>query len=47
MMESFYENFFTIKAWSVMLSMAGIGAAFTAKVELLLLLSAGASYLFC
>jgi len=44
--ESFDEKSLTIKAWSVTLSMAGIGAAFTAKVELLLLLSAGASLLF-
>ena len=44
--ESFDEKSLTIKAWSVTLSMAGIGAAFTTKVELLLLLSAGASLLF-
>ena len=44
--ESFDEKSLTIKAWSVTLSMAGIGAAFTAKIELLLLLSAGASFLF-
>ena len=44
--ESFDEKSLTIKTWSVTLSMAGIGAAFTAKVELLLLLSAGASLLF-
>jgi len=44
--ESFDEKSLTIKAWSVTLSMAGIGAAFTAEVELLLLLSAGASMLF-
>ena len=44
--ESFDEKALTIKAWSVTLSMAGIGVAFTAKVPLLLLLSAGASLLF-
>ncbi len=44
--ESFDEKSLTIKAWSVTLSMAGIGVAFTAKIELLLLLSAGASLLF-
>ncbi len=45
-MESFDEKALTIKAWSVTLSMVGIGAAFTAKLPLLLLLSAGASLLF-
>lgn len=44
--ESFDEKALTIKAWSVTLSMAGIGAAFTAKVSLLLLLSSVASLLF-
>lgn len=44
--ESFDEKSLTIKAWSVTLSMAGIGAAFTSKVALLLILSAGASLLF-
>ncbi|OQW72964.1 hypothetical protein [Methylomonas sp. 11b] len=44
--ESFDEKALTIKAWSVTLSMVGIGAAFTAKLPLLLLLSAGASLLF-
>ncbi|MEO8418801.1 MAG: hypothetical protein ABI475_08770 [Methylophilaceae bacterium] len=44
--ESFDEKALTIKAWSVTLSMVGIGAAFTAKMPLLLLLSAGASLLF-
>lgn len=44
--ESFDEKSLTIKAWSVTLSMAGIGAAFTARIELLLLLSASASLLF-
>jgi len=44
--ESFDEKSLTIKAWSVTLSMAGIGAAFTATVDLLLLLSAGSSLLF-
>lgn len=44
--ESFDEKSLTIKAWSVTLSMAGIGAAFTAKVDILLLLSAGSSLLF-
>lgn len=44
--ESFDEKALTIKAWSVTLSMAGIGAAFTAQMPLLLLLSSGASLLF-
>lgn len=44
--ESFDEKALTIKAWSVTLSMIGIGAAFTEKLLLLLLLSAGASLLF-
>jgi len=44
--ESFDEKSLTIKAWSVTLSMAGIGLAFTEKIDLLLLLSAGSSFLF-
>jgi len=44
--ESFDAKTLTIKSWSVTLSMAGIGAAFTTKVSLLLLLSAVASILF-
>ena len=44
--ESFDEKALTIKAWSVTLSMAGIGAAFVQEEAVLLLLSAGASLLF-
>jgi hypothetical protein len=44
--ESFDEKALTIKTWSVTLSMVGIGAAFTTKMPLLLLLSAGSSLLF-
>ena len=43
--ESFDQKSLTIKAWSVTLSMTGIGAGFTAKVELLFLLSALSSFL--
>ena len=44
--EKFDEKALTIKAWSVTISMAGIGAAFTETVPILLLLSAVASMLF-
>ncbi len=44
--EDFDEKALTIKAWSVTLSMAGIGAAFTQKAPVLLLLSGVASLLF-
>ena len=44
--EDFDQRALTIKAWSVTLSMAGIGAAFTQKVPILLLLAAAASLCF-
>ena len=44
--EDFDQKALTIKAWSVTLSMAGIGAAFTQKVAILLLLGGFASILF-
>ena len=43
--DSFDEKALTIKAWSVTLSMVGIGAAFAAKMPLFLSLLAGASLL--
>ncbi|HLW79878.1 MAG TPA: hypothetical protein VKU44_09805 [Terriglobia bacterium] len=45
-LESFDEKALTIKAWSVTLSMAGIGAAFIKKTPALLILSGLASLLF-
>ena len=45
-LEKFDEKALTIKAWSVTLSMAGIGAAFLNKAPVLLLLSGLASLLF-
>jgi hypothetical protein len=44
--EKFDEKALTIKAWSVTLSMAGIGAAFLHKLPVLLFLSGLASLLF-
>jgi hypothetical protein len=44
--EVFDQRALTIKAWSVTLSMAGIGAAFTQKTPMLLLLAAASSLLF-
>ena len=46
MLEAFDGKALTIKAWSVTLSMAGIGAAFVQKKPILLLLSGVASLLF-
>jgi hypothetical protein len=45
MLEAFDGKALTIKAWSVTLSMAGIGAAFVQKKPILLLLSGVASAL--
>ena len=45
-LEKFDEKALTIKAWSVTLSMAGIGAAFLKNAPALLLLSGLASLLF-
>ena len=42
----FDQKALTIKAWSVTLSMAGVGAAFTQKAPVLLLLAAASSLLF-
>ena len=44
--EDFDQKALTIKAWSVTLAMAGVGAAFTQKVAVLLLLAGVASMLF-
>ena len=44
--EEFDAKALTIKAWSVTLSMWGIGAAFTYEAAFLLLLAGGASILF-
>jgi hypothetical protein len=44
--EDFDQRALTIKAWSVTLSMAGIGAAYTNKAPILLLLAGVASLLF-
>jgi hypothetical protein len=44
--EDFDQKSLTIKAWSVTLSMAGIGAAFSQKVPVILLLAAGSALLF-
>jgi hypothetical protein len=44
--EKFDEKAITIKAWSVTLSMAGIGAAFLKSIPVLLFLSGVASLLF-
>ena len=43
--EDFDQKALTIKAWSVTLAMAGVGAAFTQKVAVLLLLAGVASML--
>ncbi len=44
--EDFDQRALTIKAWSVTVSMAGVGAAITQKAPILLLLSAGSALLF-
>lgn len=44
--ERFDERALTIKAWSVTASMAGLGAAFTANIPEVLLLSAVSSLVF-
>lgn len=44
--QDFDQKALTIKAWSVTLSMAGMGAAFTQKAAILLLLGGFASVLF-
>ncbi len=50
LLEEMFENFdskaLTIKAWSVTVSMAGIGAAYAYKTKELLILSAGSALLF-
>ncbi|HYL84395.1 MAG TPA: hypothetical protein VE263_09180 [Candidatus Angelobacter sp.] len=45
-LEKFDEKALTIKAWSVTLSMAGIGTAFLKNAPILLVLSGIASFLF-
>jgi hypothetical protein len=44
--EDFDQRTLTIKAWSVTVSIAGVGAAFTQKASVLLILAAASALLF-